>query len=92
MRTVAHTSKAQHAGRAAQRTSAAVQKKRVHLRGTEHDLRALYGLTEPSKDELLRAETELESVEDPLDDWQESESEADNWLRSHGVRSEDGDV
>lgn len=97
MRTVAHISKPEQARHAAKRTSPARQKKPAHFRGAEEDLgapsRALYGFGEPTENELLLAETALESVEDPLDDWPESGTDADDWLRSHGVRSdEEGDA
>ena len=93
MRTVAHISKPAYARHAAKRTSPALQKKRVHLRGAGDDLhatsRAFYGLAEPSEHDLLLAETELASVDDPVDDWAENGNDADDWLKDHGVRSDE---
>lgn len=90
MRTVAHISRPEHARHAAKRTKSAAVKKDGHFRRAGDDLKAmsrvLHGMPEPTDDELSLAETGLESVEDPLDDWSENGSDADDWLRSHGVR------
>ena len=92
MRT-AQISKPEHARHAAKHARSTVRIKPARVRGSEDDLRAisraLYGIPEPSEDELLLAGTGLESVEDPLDDWSENGSDADDWLRSHGVRSDE---
>ena len=90
MRTVAHISRPEHARHAAKRTKSTAGKKDGRFHHVGDDLnamsRGLYGMTEPTDDELSLAETDLESVEDPLDDWSENGSDADDWLRSHGVR------
>jgi hypothetical protein len=64
--------------------------KRCSLRGLQKDLSATrhapYRMAEADGEEALLATTELESMEDSVDDWPEPPTEVDEWLRSRGVR------
>jgi len=63
-------------------------KKPPRLPEAQEDLnatsRALYGVADEREPEALARDAE--SVEDPLQDWPESASEADPWLKSRSVR------
>jgi hypothetical protein len=90
MRTATEIAKPRRTRHPVKRRKSTAGYKRCSLRGVQADLSAIthapYRVAEADPEDALLATTELEPVEDPVDDFPEPPTEIDEWLRSRGVR------
>ena len=77
-----NTTKAPHFGRGENRSRSVQARDRL-----QPTRQALYDSADAGEDGALFGP--LDSLEDPFEDWAESMSEADEWLRNHGVRADE---
>jgi hypothetical protein len=90
MRTATEVAKPRRTRHPVKRRKSTAGYKRCSLRGVQADPSATrhapYRVAEAAAEDALLATTELEPLEDAVDDWPEPPSEVDEWLKSRGVR------